>query len=211
MKPDTLIVVPMKELYLAKSRLRGVLDGVERQRLARQLFERTLRLIMTMRQSEPGICNIAVVTRDSVIQRRAEELDVRVIEEDAGVGLNDAIAAAARYAGQEGYGRMCVLPADLAAPDPHDIRTLLSQDLSLRGVALCPSRDFGTNALMVAPPNTIAFAFGAQSFHAHCANAESVGITPLVLPLESLRWDIDSSNDLAELTDVAPEIFEQGV
>ncbi len=207
MTPDTLIVVPMKEPHLAKTRLQGVLDGGERARLARQLFERTLRLLITLRDSKAPAYDLAIVTRDPVIRARAETLGIRVIAERDRAGLNEAIAAAARVARTAGYDRLCVLPADLATPDPQDIRVLLSQDLGQRGVALCPSRDFGTNALLAAPPDAIPFAYGEQSFHAHRKNAESVGITPLVLPLESLRWDIDSSADLAELASVAPDIL----
>lgn len=208
MTAETLIVVPMKELHLAKTRLEGALDGAERRRLARQLFERTLRLIIMMRGSEdPPTCDIAIVTRDPAIRARAGSLGVRVIEENKGAGLNEAIAQAARTAKAAGYRRMCVLPADLAVPDPQDIRILLSQNLGESGVALCPSRDFGTNALLAAPPDAIGFAYGEHSFHAHCRNAESAGIKPVVLPLESLRWDIDSSGDLAELANVAPELL----
>lgn len=211
MKASTLLVVPMKEPHLAKSRLRDVLDRAERARLARQLFERTLRLITRMHNEEdrPDF-DIAIVTRNASIKARAEALGVGLIDEQGNGGLSGAVEAAAAAAKSEGYKRFCVLPADLAAPDPKDVRVLLSQDLGEKGIALCPSRDFGTNALLVAPPDAIRFAYGHRSFQRHCQLAEAAGITPIVLPLESLRWDIDTSNDLEELMDVDPGMFDMG-
>ena len=205
MRPDTLIVVPMKDPRHAKSRLRGVLDGTERARLALQLFERTLRLLTAMRRddAEPAF-DIAVVTASREIAARAEAHNVRAIAEQDGAGLSAAVDHAAAVARDAGYGRICVLPADLATPDPDDIRRLLAQVLGETGLALCPSRDFGTNALLAAPPDAIEFAYGHRSFHAHCERAEAKGMTPIVLPLESLRWDIDGPGDVAELLDIAP-------
>lgn len=211
MTASTLIVVPMKDPRLAKSRLEGALDQVERERLAQQLFARTLRLLHDLgaERDTPNF-DLAVVTGNSEIAARARRDNVIVIIEPEGTDLSGAIAHAAKFAEQAGYNRICVLPADLATPDPRDIQTLLHLDLGAEGVALCPSRDFGTNALLVSPPNAIDFAFGPHSFYAHRDQAEKEGITPIVMPLESLRWDIDSSEDLTEFLNIVPGIIEEG-
>lgn len=210
MRPDTLVVVPMKDPRRAKSRLGGILDGRERARLARQLFERTLRLLADLRAADAiPTFDIAVVTGTAEIAERAAAHGARALAEGPEAGLSGAITVAAAAAKAAGYRRLCVLPADLATPDPGDIRKLLSLDLGSHGLALCPSRDFGTNALLAAPPDAIAFAYGPRSFHAHGAAGRAAGIIPIVLPLESLRWDIDSSADLANLQGAAPDIFDR--
>lgn len=206
MRSDTLIVVPMKDPARAKTRLRGVLGPRETARLARHLFDRTLGLLLDLRAADPmPVFDLAVVTGHGGIAQVATDLGLLVIEERADATLSQAIDDAARAAVSAGYRRLCILPADLAVPDPADVRRLVTHPLPARGLALCPSNDYGTNALIAAPPDVIAFAYGPKSFHAHRAAAEARGLTPEVLPLESLRWDIDSSADLAELRQVAPE------
>lgn len=207
MKHDTLVVIPMKEPHLAKTRLKDALNSGERARFARHLFERTLQIVLAARDSHGGRFDMAVVTKDRSIRQFSRARGVRVIDEQEGAGLNEAIAGAATAAIAAGYRRMCVVPADLASPDPQDIGLLLSQQQGARGVAVCPSRDFGTNALLVTPPDVIEFAYGAHSFHAHCRHAEQAGITPLIPTLQSLRWDVDSCDDLAELALVAPDVL----
>ena len=209
MTANTLVVVPMKDPRRAKSRLSGDLDGRERARLARHLFERTLQLLSDLRAGDGGPAfDVGVVTGTAEVAARAAAYGARAIDEGREAGLSAAVSVAAAAAKALGYGRMVVLPADLAAPDPADIATLLGLDLGARGLALCPSRDHGTNALLVTPPDLIAFAYGQRSFHAHGAAGRAAGVVPVVLPLESLRWDIDSSADLQALLAATPGAFD---
>ncbi|MEM7463353.1 MAG: 2-phospho-L-lactate guanylyltransferase [Pseudomonadota bacterium] len=202
MKPDLLVVVPMKDPRLSKTRLNGVIDSSGRAELARQLFDRTINVLTIMRDQATRIkFDIAVVTGSDEIKTRARSHNVLTISEQENTNLNGALSDAAGFAKRTGYSRVCVLPADLAMPDPHDIWKLLHQELGEEAVILCPSRDFGTNALYVTPPDVIEFAYGPGSFFTHCKQAEKLGITPIILLLESLRWDIDSSSDLVEFLD----------
>ncbi|MEM9754399.1 MAG: 2-phospho-L-lactate guanylyltransferase [Pseudomonadota bacterium] len=199
MTGGTLLVVPMKDPARAKTRLRGAMGPAETARFALRLFDRTLALLAGMRaHGRLPDTTLAVVTGHDGIASRATEAGLQTIQERPGADLPQAVADAAGFAVGTGHARLCVLPADLAAPDAADIAQLLAQDFGGPGVALVPSRDWGTNALLAAPPDAIAFAYGVRSFHAHCAAATAAGLTPRVLPLESLRWDIDRSEDLAE-------------
>ena len=87
MKHDTLVVIPMKEPHLAKTRLRDALDSGERARLARHLFERTLQIVLAARDIHGGRFDVAVVTKDRGIRRIARAHGVRVIDEREGAGL----------------------------------------------------------------------------------------------------------------------------
>ncbi|MEM9144913.1 MAG: 2-phospho-L-lactate guanylyltransferase [Pseudomonadota bacterium] len=199
MSRNTLLVIPMKDPLRSKTRLGGAICQAERARLARQLFRRTLALVLGLREDRPRF-DVAVVTGAAEIAEHARRTGAKVIAEPEGpTGLNRALAHAAETACAQGYRRLAVLPADLAAPDPADVARLMALDLGPRGLALCASRDFGTNALLAAPPDVVPFAYGPRSFHAHRARAEAAGLTPITVVLESLRWDIDGAEDLAEL------------
>ncbi len=209
MRPDILLCVPMKDPCRAKTRLRDSLDPAERARFARAMFDRTLDLLIRLRREDAQpLFDLAVVTGCETIHARAEALGVRAIAERPDATLTDAATDAAQAAADLGYDKLCLLPADLAAPAPEEIRQLLMQELPTPGLVLCPSRDFGTNAVLAAPPTALPFAFGPGSFHAHRSNAEAAGLTPILLPLESLRWDIDSSADLAAFRSLAPSLFD---
>jgi len=208
MTARTLVCVPMKDPRLAKSRLADALSNTERARFAWLLFTRTVSLLTTLRDSGAAAegFDIAVVTGCARVARHTSAQGLPVIAEGAATSLSGAVSRAARQAEARGHERLCVLPADLAAPDPADLARFLDTEIGRRGVALCPSRDFGTNALLAAPPAAIAFAYGPGSFHAHCRNARAAGLTPIVRPLESLRWDIDRSPDLAAFRASGPAL-----
>ena len=200
----TLVVVPMKDPAASKTRLSGALDAHKRAALASALLRRTLRLLNGI--NTDGLFDIAVVTPSSDVARIASESDVRVIREDHEEGLNQALNLAARFAIENGYRRLCAIPADLAAPDPEEILKVVEAPLSEPGVVICPSWDLGTNALALTPPDAIDFCFGPQSARCHVEAAEARGITPILLPLESIKYDIDTTECLARALSIAPDI-----
>jgi 2-phospho-L-lactate guanylyltransferase (CobY/MobA/RfbA family) len=74
----------------------------------------------------------------------------------------------------------------------------LGGDGAARAV-LVRSRDNGTNALALRPPDAIGMHFGRNSADAHRAAAETAGIAVVEVTNERLAYDIDSADDLAEL------------
>ncbi len=206
-RPERLVVVPMKDPALAKTRLAGALDGHQRAAFARTLYIRTLETLTDLRDRVGAErFDLAVVTGSGAVRRIARALDVATIDEGTEEGLNHALAAAARFAGERGYRSLAILPADLASPRLSDLTSFLLQPLDVHRMIACPSMDMGTNALLIAPPGGLDFAFGPRSFARHMRAAEAAGLNPMALPLESLKWDIDSSDDLARLLDAHPDI-----
>jgi 2-phospho-L-lactate guanylyltransferase len=61
-------------------------------------------------------------------------------------------------------------------------------------IAPCRHRT-GTNALLLRPPGLIPFAFGPDSFAAHCAAARAAGVEPVVHRANSLAFDLDTPED----------------
>lgn len=201
----TLVVVPMKDPAASKTRLSGTLGADRRAELASALLRRTLNLLDGI--SDRGCFDLAVVTPSDKVARMAAALDVPVIREEREEGLNEALERAARYAVERGYQRLCAIPADLAAPDPEDLLRVIGGTPMEPGVVICPSWDLGTNALVTTPPDIIRFCFGPQSARRHVEAAEAEGLTAVLLPLESLKYDIDTSEDLALALSVADDII----
>jgi 2-phospho-L-lactate/phosphoenolpyruvate guanylyltransferase len=73
-------------------------------------------------------------------------------------------------------------------------------------VAIVPDRHgTGTNALMIAPPDAIGPSFGPGSFARHVAAAQDAGIEPAVARVWPLMFDVDTPEDLADLSAVLDE------
>ena len=190
---DLLFIIPMKDPGKAKSRLSSVLPDAVRARLAMALYRR---MITFLRDAYPEI-DILVVSDAAAM---ADGLSgVRFLRQQ-GSGLNAAVTEGAEWACANQFRSICVLPADLADPCQEDIDRLLALK---GGVVLAPAHDGGTNALFATPPDAIEFYYGRGSCVAHQRAAEVANVPCTIAPLESLKYDIDTSVDLARLKGVA--------
>lgn len=200
-----LVVVPMKDPSRSKTRLSEALAPVARQRLSRLLYRRTLAVLQDAQKCWPHF-DIAVVTAAQDATDIAAQHKTAVIPEGAPSSLSLAIDRAADWSMAQGYKSMAVFPADLAAPDPAEICQFLKLGMETQQPVLCPSTDMGTNAIMLSLPTVIAFAYGKNSAYRHREALESAGLTPILLPLESLRFDIDTSACLEQAARNCPDI-----
>jgi len=203
---NTLIVVPMKEPSLAKTRLADTLDAIARAKLARFLYRRTLAVLGPIANQTGS--DLAVVTKSQDARGIAQDANCAVIDEGSGKSsLSAAASLAAQWAERRGYGRLCLIPADLIAPDPADLRALLA---SVADVVICPSQDHGTNALLVSPPTAIGFHYGPHSAERHHAEALGKGLNAVFRDFESLSFDIDTSTCLERAVRIAPDLRAVG-
>lgn len=202
----TLLVVPMKDPKEAKTRLGGSLDRKERSILALSLFEmlvnRIQRVLANRASQEDSVASIdiAVVSASPILKDAAQRLDIRHIPEGPTGGLSAALHHAANQAHALGYQSFCILPGDLADPKPADLSQLIDHAAAGQKAVICPSSDWGTNALLLPLPNPIRFQFGEKSFHNHYRAMAEAGLTPILLPLTSLRLDVDRLDDLRHLS-----------
>ena len=186
-------VIPVGMLERAKSRLGAVLDPEERRDLVLGMFERTVEAT----QHSPGIADTIVVTPDDEVAAAAEAAGVTVIRQ-IDRGLNLGLDEARHAALADGATAILVLPADLPRISPEAIGAILAT--LERGapplVAIVPDRHGrGTNALLLAPPDVIGFAFGGDSRAAHRHAAAAVCTT--VVELDGpLALDVDTPEDL---------------
>ncbi|MCB4458213.1 2-phospho-L-lactate guanylyltransferase [Leisingera sp. McT4-56] len=195
-----LAVIPMKDPSKAKTRLAVALTPQERKVLAEGLFQATVSKLQEALARLPGdAVDIAVVSHSPVIARIAHQAGLICIDDQDPGSLSLAVEAAAGWAAQQGYGALCVLPGDLAAPSVDDLTRLLAHPLDEASAVFCPAKDLGTNALLAPLPCPFPFRYGRKSLIAHLQAAEAAGLCPKVLPLASLRIDVDTAEDLDHL------------
>ncbi len=196
------VVVPVRALEGAKSRLGAQLDAEERQALVLALFERVLEAA----RGTAGVGRVIVVSPDGEVLRRAARAGALPLRQQSG-DLNAGLVQAADLAAAMGVAAVLVLPADLPAINPAEVRRLVeSASASARPgrplVALVPDRHGGgTNALLVSPPRAIPFRFGEGSRSLHATEARAAGAVYLELD-GPLSLDIDTPDDLL-LADLA--------
>jgi 2-phospho-L-lactate/phosphoenolpyruvate guanylyltransferase len=189
-------VVPVRALEGAKSRLGDRLDAEERQALVLGLLDRTIRAAEEVGALEA----VVVVSPDPAVLRAASAAGATPFRQ-LDDGLNEGLRAAARWAIADGATALLVLAGDLPAVSADAIRSVVVA----AGRAARPGRPLivivadrhgrGTNVLLVSPPNTIPFSFGANSRAAHLAAADAVGAE--VVELDSpLTLDLDLPEDL---------------
>jgi 2-phospho-L-lactate guanylyltransferase len=182
-------IIPAKPYTRSKTRLSTCLPDSERAALSHQLLLRTVRLAWIVTGQ------VIVVSQDAnVLQEAQAEGAFPLLETTP--GLNPALAQATRVAVAQGTDGVLVLPADLPWLTAEDIQTILAEGDSPHCVVVAPSRDeTGTNALLLRPPGVIPFAFGPDSFHAHCAAARGAGIEPIVYRSPTIALDLDTPAD----------------
>ncbi|NLU79559.1 2-phospho-L-lactate guanylyltransferase [Micromonospora sp. HNM0581] len=181
------VVVPVKRLSAAKTRLRGGLPGVAHQDLALALAMDTLAAVRTT----PGVAEVLVVTGDTRVAQVVRSAGVRLLP-DPDAGLN----AAFRHGAANVTGWVAGLTADLPALRPAELAAALYAALSgppaaRRFVADTP----GTGTVLLAAPPGVPLdpRFGPDSAAAHTAS----GAYPLTGGWPSLRRDVDTADDLA--------------
>lgn len=202
----TLVVVPMKDLSRAKTRLSDHLDSNQRADVAAELFLQTLTFLMTAQQQNSLTFDIAVVTSSVDIAEKVNAHGLHLIFEDCENGLNEALSFAAHWAIERSYSTLCVLPADIAAPDIGEFERLLGLSSSAKSVVLCPALDYGTNVLIATPPDVIEFTYGSNSFLKHQAQAAARNIDCVIAPSFPFSKDVDRMEDL---TQHLPQLLEK--
>ncbi|GIJ07112.1 2-phospho-L-lactate guanylyltransferase [Micromonospora andamanensis] len=182
------VVVPVKRLAAAKTRLRGGLPGVPHQDLALALAVDTLAAVRAC----PEVAEVLVVTNDARVAETARCAGARVLPDVADAGLN----AAFRHGAAEVAGWVAGLTADLPALRPAELAAALHTALTgspgvRRFVADAP----GTGTVLLAAPPGVPLhpRFGPDSAAAHAAS----GAQPLTGDWPSLRRDVDTPDDLA--------------
>lgn len=188
------LVVPIKRLDRAKSRLRGAVPGVEHAELVLALLLDTV----TAAVAAPGVRRVLVICEDDRVPvalrgTGAECVDVRGLP-----GLNAALDhGAGLLRAADPRGAVGALQADLPALRSADLQAALTAAAGRR--AFCADRPgTGTTLLVTAPGQPLAPRFGVGSAAAHAAG----GAVRLDGSAASLRCDVDTGEDLSRATEL---------
>jgi 2-phospho-L-lactate guanylyltransferase len=186
-------IVPVKALHESKSRLREVLTPEQRVDLSREMLLNTLRVLAEV----PEIERTLVVSADPTVLALAQEHGAEALEERGSPSLNRALTQSTVLAREIELEAVLVLPADLPLIQAEDVRALIEALQAPPIVVIAPDRRHrGTNALLVAPPGTIEYGFGPDSFERHIRSAETAGARVEIIELPTLGLDLDAPEDL---------------
>lgn len=187
--PVVHLVVPLKSVARAKTRLEGALGPADHAELVLALASDTISAALRT----PAVHRVLVVAARPGEVTALAALGADVIGEHAPGGLNAAL--------RQGSGMLraadpgCVvgaLQADLPALLPHDLQHAITEAHGRR--AFCADRDgAGTTLLLSATGGDLDPRFGARSAVAHAAS----GAVRLSAAGATLRTDVDTPADLA--------------
>jgi 2-phospho-L-lactate/phosphoenolpyruvate guanylyltransferase len=199
----TLAIVPIKSFDVAKQRLSQSLAIGARRSLVQAMFSDVLG---ALRRVE-GIEAIAVVTGDISARTVAAGDRMILLEDDLNAGQSEATQIGIRFAAEQGYERVLLVPGDTPLLQPPDLDDLLLRcERDAIGVAIVPDRHgTGTNGLLIAPPGIFDPSFGPGSLERHLAQARERALAHRVEALPSLEHDVDTPGDLAALWTVVDE------
>jgi 2-phospho-L-lactate guanylyltransferase len=208
------VIVPVKRLAVAKSRLRGAAFAPHAGHAARHgADEAHEALVLAMALdtiaaalTSPVVGRVVVVTPDAVTGEEATLLGAEIIPDVPDAGLNPALAYAAAHVRRTGPAGtepgVAALAADLPALRGEELTAALrlaeasAQPLGRRALARSFVADSaGTGTVLLAAPSGAVLepCFGPASAEAHAAS----GAVPLTGQWPSLRRDVDTPTDLA--------------
>lgn len=180
------VVVPVKRLDLAKSRLTGVPDDVRRE-LALAFAQDVVRAAVACR----AVRRVLVVTDDPEAAAALAALGADVHADRPGAGLNPALEHGAALLRQDdGHLGVATLAADLPALRADDLAAALA--LPSGRAFVVDAGGSGTTLLAAAPGAALAPSFGPGSAARH----RSSGARELDAAA-GLRQDVDVPADLA--------------
>ncbi len=186
------LIIAVKQLSAAKSRLAAVLAPAARERLVLAMLVDTI----TAAQAVPAVRSVTVVTPDPAAATVARELGAAVVADptprDHPDPLNNAIVAAAGPVSAV-TSNLVVLQGDLPALRPSELADALSAAAQYPRSFVADRTHTGTSALFAfGVPLDPRFGTGSAARHRTSGAVELHGDWP------GLRCDIDTPDDLAQ-------------
>lgn len=180
----------MKPLRAAKTRLNPLLTPEERAELSLWMLHRVLRSCR-----EAGLSEVYVVGGDERIAELSRRYGAGLLPELGG-DLNQTLGKTLTLV--RGAGTCLLVAADLPLLRPEDLLRLIRPWQARGAAALAPSRDGGTNALLLPPRCPFAPAFGPGSAERHRRRLTAAGVVVEEVRTLGLLHDVDRFEDLSE-------------
>ena len=188
------LVVPVKALRDAKSRLRGAVAPDEHARLVLAVLLDTVEAAA----EADGVRRVLVVSSDPTVASVLLGAGFDCVPEGPAPGLNAAYRHGAMLLREaDPTGRIGALQADLPALRPAELSAAIKMSDGRRAF-VADRQTTGTTLLLSAQAGPLDPRFGVGSAHAHAAS----GALPLTDSWPSLRCDVDTSEDLRVACDL---------
>lgn len=186
------LIVPVKRLTLAKSRLAGVLNPPNSDEHAELVLAMAADTVAAA-IAAPAVHRVLVVAAEPAEVAALAALGADVVGDGAADGLNAALRHGAELLRAEDPGDIVgALQADLPALLPQELSRAITEAAGRR--AFCADRHgTGTSLLLSSAGGDLDPRFGVRSAVEHTRS----GATELVAPVASLRADVDTPADLA--------------
>lgn len=186
------LVVPVKRLTIAKSRLVGAVPGVRHCDLVLALAVDTV----TAALRAAPVTRLVAVTDDPAVAAVLRAIGADVVPDEPAAGLNPALEHGAAYARSIAVADgVAVLSADVAALRTDDLAAALTAAAPHPRTFVRDLSGLGTTLLTAGPRSPLEAAFGSDSAQAHLRS----GAVELTAG-DSLRSDIDTAADLTAAT-----------
>ena len=184
------LVVPLKPLARAKSRLGRAVGGDLRPRLALAFAQDTVSTALACR----AVRDVVVVTDDPVAGAALAALGARTVADAPAAGLDAALEHGARSVrARRGDVAVAALNADLPALRPDELARVLEFAAAFPRTFVSDTQGIGTTFLSASPGIELRPAFGGASRARHLASG-AVEVT--LSGLDSVRRDVDTGGDL---------------
>jgi 2-phospho-L-lactate guanylyltransferase len=184
------VLVPVKRLAAAKTRLRGAVGAERHEPLVLAMAQDTVAAAL----AAPGIADVLVVTADPLVSAAVTALGARAVAEPGPGSVPGGLNAALRHAASAVVGRIAALPADLPALRGDELSVALSTLATACGGGYVPDASgTGTVLLVAAAGGRLVPRFGPGSAAAHGQG----GARRVEGDWPSLRHDVDTPADLA--------------
>lgn len=191
-RSSVVALIPIRDPGEGKTRLADRLSRRERAALAAAMLADVAAAVRT------GPVDRVVVAASGPTGAAAAGalgLDV-LLDPPSAASLDDVLdAATGRLLGT---ATLVVIAADLPQLRPDDVAELVAVDAQ---VAVAPTADGGTGALLRRPPAVIGTAFGPGSAAAHLHLGHRAGVETRTVSLPGFRHDVDTWEDLVALGD----------
>ncbi|MGW0556918.1 2-phospho-L-lactate guanylyltransferase [Streptomyces sp. NPDC002926] len=199
------LVVPLKPLVLAKSRLAEAADDILRPHLALAFAQDTVAAALAC----PEVRDVAVVTDDPAAAAELAALGARIVPDTPAAGLNAALTHGAEAVrAVRPAAAVGALNADLPALRPMELARVLARASAFPRTFLTDTAGIGTTFLSAAPGVELRPAFGGRSRRRHRASG---AVEILLDGVDSVRQDVDTGDDLdaALVLGVGPRTAER--
>ncbi|MFC9428457.1 2-phospho-L-lactate guanylyltransferase [Streptomyces sp. NPDC056987] len=184
------LVVPLKPLRIAKSRLAAATGDALRPRLALAFALDTVAAALAC----PVVREVAVVTDDPTAAAELSALGARIVPDTPADGLNAALAHGARAVrAVRPRAAVAALNADLPALRPAELALVLAAAEDFPRAFLTDAAGIGTTLLTAGPGVELNPAFGGPSRMGHMSTG---AVEILLAGVDSVRRDVDTGEDL---------------